>query len=215
MNDRYAWAEGEELLHLLPGTSGASVIIALPPFEEANRTRALAADIARDLNTRGYSVAIPDLPGQGESLIPTADALLSDWRTAFAAAARALPGRVHGVAIRAGALIDADADLASRWLLAPQSGAALVREIQRLRQLGGGLSAGNAINDEMLDQLSLAEPPTLGVIRTVRLDGEPQPADRATADRTIAAAPLWRRAEPDNDPALAAALAADIADWIA
>eukprot|EP01037_Dinobryon_pediforme_P041965 gene41965-52022_t len=35
------------------------------------------------------------------------------------------------------------------------------------------------------------------------------------ADRHVAGAPLWRRAEPDTDAALAELLADDIADWIA
>lgn len=214
MSDRYAWAGsgggGEELLHLLPGKASNSVIMALPPFEEANRTRALAATIARDLNARGLTVAIPDLPGTGESAATTIHARLIDWRAAHAAAARALPGRVHGIAIRAGALVDTDADLASRWLLSPQGGAALVRELERLRQLGDGLIAGNAVSDTMLDQLSEAELPVIGAIRTIRLASEAQPADRK-----VEAAPLWRRAEPDNDPALAALLAEDIAEWIA
>ena len=46
--------------------------------------------------------------------------------------------------------------------------------------------------------------------RTVRLDTDPQPADRH-----VPGTPLWRRAEPGNDPALAVLLADDIADWIA
>ncbi|MCU6455443.1 hypothetical protein LPN01_15280, partial [Sphingomonas sp. A2-49] len=46
--------------------------------------------------------------------------------------------------------------------------------------------------------------------RVVRLAGDPRAADRA-----INAAPLWRRSEPGNDPALAETLADDIAAWIA
>lgn len=210
MSQRYTWAGGDELLHLWPGEGMDSVIIALPPFEEANRLRALAATIARTLSTRGIAAAVPDLPGTGDSLVATEDARLADWRDAFAGAARALPGRVHGVAFRAGALIDGEAGLASRWLLSPQSGAALVRELERLRQLGDGLAAGNAVSDVMLDRLSEAEPATTGPLRIVRLTSEPQPADL-----TIDAAPLWRRAEPDNDPGLATLLADDITDWIA
>lgn len=210
MNERYAWVGGEELLHLLPGTGNASAIIALPPYEEANRTRALAATIARALNGRGLTVAIPDLPGTGESLLPTSAARLEDWCNAYAAAAAAMPGHVHGVSIRAGALLDIDADLASRWMLSPQGGASLARELERQRQLGEGLIAGNMVAGELLAALAAAEPAVTGPIRTVRLASEAKPADR-----TIDAAPLWRRAEPDNDRALAALLADDIADWIA
>ena len=45
--------------------------------------------------------------------------------------------------------------------------------------------------------------------RVVRLEG-----DSASADLHVAGSPLWRRAEPDNDPALALALADDLADWV-
>jgi hypothetical protein len=43
----------------------------------------------------------------------------------------------------------------------------------------------------------------------VRLGGDAQPADHL-----IEAAPLWRRAEPDNNPHLAQTLADDIANWM-
>ncbi len=48
------------------------------------------------------------------------------------------------------------------------------------------------------------------LIRTVRLDTDPRPADRKLPGR-----PLWRAVEPDTDAALQAAIADDIADWIA
>ena len=59
----------------------------------------------------------------------------------------------------------------------------------------------------MMAQLAKAIP---APARTVRLVGDPRPADRA-----IEASPLWRRAEPGNDLALAALLADDIAEWVA
>ncbi|MCI1143823.1 hypothetical protein MOP88_18565 [Sphingomonas sp. WKB10] len=40
-------------------------------------------------------------------------------------------------------------------------------------------------------------------------------SDPAPADRHVDAAPLWRRAEPGDNPALAELLADDIAAWIA
>lgn len=208
MNEHYTWAGGRELLYLSPGDNGASVIAALPPFEEANRTRALIATILRDLNARGFTTALPDLPGQGESLTPTEDARLENWRHAFAAAVAALPKPVHVVAVRAGALVDGEADAASRWYLSPQGGDALTRELARLTAHGS--VAGNRVAAELIAALAVADPAATGPLRTVRpvSDGRP-------ADRTIDAAPLWRRAEPDNDPALAKLLADDVAEWIA
>ena len=46
-------------------------------------------------------------------------------------------------------------------------------------------------------------------MRTVRLESDAKPADAK-----LPGSPLWRRAEPDNDIALAMALADDIAAWI-
>ena len=46
--------------------------------------------------------------------------------------------------------------------------------------------------------------------RVVRLSSDPAPADRH-----VDASPLWRRAEPGDNPALAELLADDIAAWIA
>ncbi len=69
---------------------GPVVIVALPLFEEANRTRAFAVTILRLLAERGIGGALPDLPGQGESLMPTHATDLAKLRGAFAAAAQAL-----------------------------------------------------------------------------------------------------------------------------
>ncbi len=209
MNETYAWAGGSELLHLTPGINGASVIAALPPFEEANRTRALVATLLRDLNARGFTTALPDLPGQGESQIPTDAVTLSEWRAAFAAAVAALPAPVHAIALRSGALVDGDAQLAGRWYLSPQGGDALARELTRLTDADGAI-AGNRVAADFVAGLAGAEPATAAPLRVVRLSSEAKPADRI-----VDAAPLWRRSEPDNDLALAALLAEDIAEWIA
>lgn len=214
MSERYRWsangAGGEELLHLQRGAGAASIIFALPPFEETNRTRAFAATIARKLNTQGFTIAIPDLPGTGESLLPTEAARLDHWRAGFAAAAAALSGTVHSVSVRAGTLLDLDAKVTSRWRLSPQDGASLARELERQRKLGDGFIGGNAVSEALLAALPGTESSTGGAVRVVRLAGE-----NLSADRVVDAAPLWRRAEPDNDPALAALLADDIAEWIA
>ena len=189
-------------------------IVALPPFEEANRTRTFAVTIMRALADRGIASALPDLPGTNDSLLATEDATLEGWRTAFAVAAAAT-GAVTSIAIRGGALIDGDAVLAGRWHLAPQTGAMLVRELTRIHDAGGGHSdesvieiAGNNLSRHLLGELGAAVP-SEHTTRVVRLD-----TDAQAADRKVAGSPLWRRAEPDNDVALATVLADDIADWI-
>lgn len=197
------------MLRFGPDT-GHTVIAALPLFEEANRTRAAVVDVLRKLAARGIGGAFPDLPGTGESLVETRDATLGDWREAFAAAAATLPRRLHIMSWRGGALVDGDANATSRWHLAPTDGSALVRELIRIRSLGKSNDyAGNLISDEMireLDNTNRGAPRT----RVARLASDPRPADVR-----MAGPPLWRASEPGTDAALQAAIAEDVAHWVA
>ncbi|MDP5277953.1 hypothetical protein Q9Q95_03375 [Sphingomonas sp. DG1-23] len=208
MIDHYDWAGGGEAMLRFGPDIGPVVIAALPLFEEANRTRAFAMTILRALAERGIAGALPDLPGQSESLVPTDAVRLAHLRDAFAAAARHTGRTAYALGIRSGALLDATAMLGGRWHLAPSTGPELLRELERLRQAGGGADyGGNSVSPVLLGEL-----PAAGVAaqsRTVRLENDARPADHR-----VPGAPLWRRAEPDNDPALAAALADDLAAWV-
>lgn len=228
MIDHYAWAGGTEAWFRHGKAGQKLVIAALPPFEEANRTRALMMRVLMQLTVHGISVALPDLPGAGESLVATEDARLSHWRAAYAAAveeARRDHPEIHSVAIRAGALIDAEAEVASRWRLTPQDGASLHRELGRIAKAAaledGEIVewpatsatvevAGSRLSNELLAELLIDYPLLSAPVRVVRLTSDASPADRH-----VDGAPLWRRAEPDQDLDLADALADDIADWIA
>lgn len=208
-------------------SSGPVVIAALPLFEEANRTRAFAVTVLRALAERGIAGALPDLPGQGESLVPTHDATLATLSEAFAAAVASLGRSAYSFAIRSGALLDGSALVVARYHLAPMTGADLRRELVRARQASSRESgeafdpasldtatapielAGNLIDPQVLAELATAVPATTAV-RTVRLETEARPADAK-----LPGSPLWRRAEPDNDPAFAERLAEDIALWVA
>ena len=214
------------MLRFGPDT-GPVVVVALPLFEEANRTRAFAVTILRALAERGIAGALPDLPGQGESLLPTHETDLAKLRTAFAAAVASLTGPTFTLAIRSGALLDSDAAVPARYHLSPMTGADLRRELVRARQASARESgepfdpasldtatdplelAGNLVSPVLLAQLSDATP-SREQTRTVRLATEAKPADVK-----LPGSPLWRRAEPDNDPAFAQAVADDIAQWIA
>ncbi|UVO52177.1 hypothetical protein M0208_17280 [Sphingomonas sp. SUN019] len=197
------------MLRFGPDT-GPTVIAALPLFEEANRTRAAMVDVLRRLAAHGIGGALPDLPGTGESLVETRDATLTDWREAFAAAAATLPEPLHIVAWRGGVLVDVGAVAAGRWHLAPTDGNALVRELMRVRDLGGSDDyAGNLISDSMISEVQNASSNASGT-RTVRLASDPRPADAH-----IPGSPLWRASEPGTDAALQAAIADDIVRWIA
>ena len=214
MIDHYDWAGGREAMIRLGPDTGPAAIVAMPLFEEANRTRTFAVTIMRALAERGVASVLPDLPGTGESLVATEQATLADWRTAFAAAAEATHAR-YGVAIRSGVLLETAADLHARWHFAPQVGLALVRELERVREAGDSAAddgiveiAGNRLSRDLLPDL--AAETAIEPARTIRLASDPLPAGRK-----IDASPLWRRAEPDNDIALAQSLADDISDWIA
>ncbi|MBD8735525.1 hypothetical protein IFS44_09500 [Sphingomonas sp. CFBP 13706] len=192
--------------------AGPRVVAVLPLFEEANRTRAFLVAMLRALAGRGIGSILPDLPGTGESVVETRDLRLADLRQAFAALVGMLDVPVYAVTIRSGALVDCDAHLAGRWQLAPQSGGDLLRDLSRIRAASTMPDedgyAGNSLSEALLADLRDAVP--YDASRTVRLESDPRPADAR-----YPGAPLWRRSEPGSDAALAEALAADVAGWIA
>ncbi len=208
MIDHYDWAGGREAMLRFGPDTGPVVVAALPLFEEANRTRAFVVTILRALAERGIASVLPDLPGQSESLVPTDTVRLAHLRDAFAAAARHADRTAYALGIRSGALLDVTAMLGGRWHFAPTTGPDLLRELERLRQAGGGDEYGG----NMVSPILLGELPAAGIAaqsRTIRLESDARPADLK-----VPGAPLWRRTEPDNDPALAASLADDIAAWV-
>ncbi|WP_254606643.1 hypothetical protein [Sphingomonas bacterium] len=216
---------------------GPVVVVALPLFEEANRTRAVAVATMRALAVLGIGSALPDLPGQGESLVPTQAATLSALRSAFGSAVAAIGAEgkaVYVAGIRSGALLDLSAPVRGRWHLSPQEGPALLRELKRIKQREVGRTrklppsqagaappeaapdppvriAGNLVCADLLSALTGATPYDAPDVpkRIVRLSGDPRPADRH-----LAGSPPWRRAEPGCDDVLAERLAADIAEWV-
>lgn len=198
------------MLRFGPEDGAPVVVAALPLFEEGNRTRAAMVDVLRRLAARGIAGVLPDLPGTGESLWATSDATLAIWRAAFAAACSAVGGAVHVVAWRGGALVDGEAVVASRWYLAPQSGAGLVRELERVRRVAGGEDfAGNVLSAGMIEGMAVAEVATAGPLRVVRLESDPK-----AADRKVPGAALWRTVEPGIDASLQAVIADDVFDWV-
>ena len=183
------------------------IVVFEPLFEEANRTRRLLACVARALNTHDIGVNFCTLPGAGESLTDIADVRLADWRAAAAAITAIKP--VVIASLRGGSLIDDAGTAKGWWRLAPETGARIVRDLRRT-QLSGetGLYAGHRLSDAMLADLEGAIPAPLAPMRIARLE-----SDSADADVKLAGSPLWRRAEPGEDAALAEAIATDLAAW--
>ena len=212
--DTYDWHGGREAMLRFGPESGPIVIAALPLFEEANRTRQFTCTILRALADHGIGSILPDFPGTGESVVATFDATLSGQRQSYSELTQQLGARCYALSTRSGALLDTDADLTGRWHLAPQTGADLIRDLERTRAAAGKSDrgdeyAGNRLSPEMLAELRDAVPCEDGLHRVIRLDTDPR-----AANATYAGAPLWRQSEPGNDIALAQELAADISHWI-
>jgi hypothetical protein len=180
------------------------IIVIEPFFEEANRCRRLVAEIMRRLDLLSIGSCIADLPGTGESPVDIADVRLADWRRAAKELAPPLVASFRG-----GALIDDVASLGN-WRFAPETGSRIVRDLKRttLTNEDRTLYAGHPLSEDFLSELELAMPLPCANLRTVRLD-----TDAGDADVKFPGSPLWRRAEPGEDSALASALAADLANW--
>jgi hypothetical protein len=205
----YRWRGGEELWVRLGAHHPQQILIIEPLFEEKNRTRRLIADLMRGLNERKIGSTLPDLPGTGESLTEIGKVSFDDWKDAIAAVNLAIAPTMT-VSLRSGALLDFGARHA--WRFAPETGARIVRDLKRSQLTSAAtapLYAGHALSAQFLAELEAATPPTHANLRTIRLN-----SDAAEADAKIAGTPLWRRAEPGDDPELAAAMVADIASWM-
>ena len=209
--DRYSVNGSGEWMMRIGAADGVPVLVVPPLFEELNRTRALIAATMRALAARGFGCWLPDLPGTGDSERPLGEVGWHDWRAAVGEAAdhaAAAGGRAPLVAaIRGGCLVDDAAEGAAHWRFAPVAGASLVRDMERAG-LAGVAWAGYAPSPGLQAELAAAAPEGAVRLRTVRLA-----SDRAEADARIAGPALWRQSEPGRSPALAEALAADLAGW--
>lgn len=213
----------EHLLRIAPaGPPRATILIVPPLFEEANRCRRTLVLAMRALAADGFAAILPDLPGQNESLVPLVEVDLARWQEALAEVAAQIDGPVIVASVRGGALIDHEANAAAWWRVAPVGGASLLRTLMRARvsadrEAGAASSleslqeqaettplllAGNRLSPAMIAQLDASEAKVVQPLRSIGLgpDG-------------ISGTPLWLRAEPGEDAAMARAMAADISAW--
>ncbi len=178
----------------------------------------------RALAARGFAAVMPDLPGQNESLIGLENVDLALWQDALAEVAATFDGPLLVASVRGGALIDHRVKAAGRWRLAPVGGASLLRTLLRAR-VSADREAGAASSLESLTELAKSEPLLLAGNRLSPAmiaqlgSAEVQPVEPlrsiALGPDGIAGTPLWLRAEPGEDTAMAEAIAADIAAWSA
>lgn len=220
---------GRKELCLCNGTPSAPRVLLVPPlFDEMNRMRRMLVDVMQSLESLQICSFLPDLPGTNESLVTLDQVSLTDWQGAIQACAQQ-HDISHLASFRGGALTVAALPGASHWIFTPAKGATILRTMLRTkvaadREAGRntGLAelaaqaatgpielAGNIISPELFAQLNAADVPEMENRRIVRLDSDSKPADGQ-----IAGSALWLRAEPDDDPAMSAAIARDIAGWM-
>jgi len=211
---------------------GPQLLIVPPLFEEMNRCRTLLTGIGRNLSAAGIGSWLPDLPGTGDSPLPSSAMNWAAWRSSIRDLADHISSQYqppHLLAVRGGALLADAASVKSCYLLAPvASGGRLLRELLRARlaadqergspttlaALEATLAeetlelAGYPISPQLAADLRAATQPTVEVpTRTATLNGE--------GDHNFEGPPVWRQAEPAAADALAQAVSADIATWIA
>lgn len=212
-------AAASELALVFDQGRAKRVLIAPALFDEANRLRRFTVEIMRRQDGSGLDCFLPDLPGCNESEQDLATIEPEDWRMALEAAARHF-GATHVLAIRGGGLILPDT--LPGWHFGPVKGGSLIKTLLRAR-IFAGREAG--IDENAAELMELGKEQGLD-LAGYRLSGEmlrqldqmlpPKRADLIPVDQEmIGGSPLWLRAEPDEDPAQADALAAVIAVGLA
>ena len=224
----YEFADRKEFCLSFAASSSRRVMLVPPLFDEMNRMRKMLVDVMRSLHALNISSLLPDLPGTNESLIALERVTLADWKAAVQACAEQ-HDISHIASFRGGTLAVADIASASHWLYSPIKGATLIRTMLRTRIASdreSGLTtslaeltaraetgplelAGNVIGPDLFVQLNGADITDMPDQRIVRLESDSKPSDVQ-----IAGSALWLRAEPDDDLAMSAAIAQDIAGWI-
>jgi hypothetical protein len=205
---------GDEFAVALDRGRQLRVLIVPPLFAEMNRTRRLLATTMRALDGHGIDSFLPDLPGTNESLKDLAEQSLNSWRLAMAAAARHF-GASHVLALRGGVLVFPN--VLPGWVVEPVSGASLLRQMVRsaviaAREAGDPVDSGALLETARHSGMTIAGY-AIGAALVAGLDGA-RPLDegqRELRQSDLGGAALWLRAEPGDDPAQAARLAAIIA----
>lgn len=184
-------------------------------FDEANKLRRQTVEVMHRLDLSGIDGVLPDLPGCNDSLQPLDQQTFAHWREcAVAAMAHFRP--THVLALRGGALLDTG-NLPG-WRLAPVNGRSVLRSMLRARVI----AAREAGREETLEGLQAAARASgielagwqLGATFFGELEQATQPEVTRLTDLGLAdvgGSGLWLRAEPDEDPEQADALAAIIA----
>lgn len=189
-------------------------LLVLPAwFDEANKLRRQTIEVMRRLDLSGIDAIAPDLPGCNESTAPLMQQTVAVWRAAAAAAAAHFRA-THVLAVRASATL-APAGLPG-WAWAPTGGKQALRAMLRARTIAAK-EAGRPEKTEELQAQARDQGIELagwqigaGLFRDLEAA---TPAEHLTEieQADLGGPGLWLRAEPDEDPAQADALAAILA----
>lgn len=213
-HDEYVLSFGAEL--------SRQILIVPPLFDEMNRCRRMLVQAMRWLAERGTGSFLVDLPGCNESLTSLEKQSLSTWREAVGAAATQF-GATHIASLRGGALVDDGAVNLPHWRLAPAKGSSLLKTMIRTR-IAGDKEAGKATSEAALIEAAKAGPIELaGNMLSTAMVAElasTEPAEVAQLTlrilgQDVPGSTLWLRAEPQDDPAMSTAIAADLDQWSA
>lgn len=191
-------------------------LLVLPAFfDEANKLRRQTVEVMHRLDLSGIDCFLPDFPGCNDSSALLAEQTLFSWRESAKAAANHFKA-THVLTIRSSALLAPDG--LPGWRYAPQGGAKLMRSMLRARMI----AAREAGRGETMAELEVAGRASgielagwhLGADMFSALSDCKTPASETLADITqdvVGGPGLWLRAEPDEDPEQADAIAAIIA----
>lgn len=210
----------EQLLAFGPEDADRRILIIPPLFNEMNRVRHTLVDAMRKLAGEGVASALLDLPGCNESSATLEDQSLGSWHNALATAGDTF-GATHFFAIRGGCLIHGSRVLPTMHL-APAKGVSLLKILIRTR-IGGDKEVGISTTAESLTEAARSGPVELagnliGPQLWADLEGALPTGSHNVFEVKLDAmsgTPLWLRAEPQHDAAMAEGLAATLAQWSA
>lgn len=214
----------EACLAFGPEDAARRILIIPPLFDEMNRVRAMLVTAVRGLAERGVATMLPDIPGCNESLAGISSQTIENWQGAMTAAAQQLSA-THVASIRGGALIDSAVAL-PHWRLAPAKGASLLKTMLRTR-IASDKEAGKTSSVETLMAAAQSRPIelsgyVLGIDMLMSLDAALPDASIEAHEMSVGeeagqlwGKPIWLRAEPQEDPDMSAALAAELDRWSA
>ena len=192
----------------------ARLLIVPALFDEGNKLRRVTVETMRRLDAAGIDCILPDLPGCNESLQPLDRQTPEVWRSAMDAAATQFRA-THVVGLRGGCMFTPQG--LPGWHYAPVKAASILRQMLRARILASR-EAGREENREDLTRQARDQGIEIaGFPLSPEFWREFEPMIAAQNARVIEQAEvggsgLWLRAEPDEAPEQADALAA-ILTW--